>query len=65
LFDKNKKHTQDEEKAKAFSKHFAKVSNKAWKKTKKQKLKFIESEDPYNAPFTVKELNVAIKKIKK
>jgi hypothetical protein len=61
LIYKNKKHTQDKEKAKAFSKHFAKVSNKAWKKTKKQKLKYIESEDPYNAPFTIKELNVAIK----
>jgi hypothetical protein len=38
LIYKNKKPTQEKEKAKAFSKRFAKVSNKAWKKTKKQKL---------------------------
>jgi hypothetical protein len=65
LIYKNKKHTHDKEKAKAFSKHFAKVSNKAWKNTKKQKLQYSESEDPYNTPFTIKKLNVAIKKTKK
>jgi hypothetical protein len=50
-------------KAKAFSKHFVKVSSKAWKKIQKQKVNYTELDMTYNSLF-IKKMIVTIKKKK-